>query len=212
MNAVRVAKVGGSLFDYEDLVPSLRKWLALQPPLATVLIAGGGPFADAIRAVDARFGLGEEASHWLCVRALGVSARLLAALLPEAKFAGEGVGSLVRRLETVAMKAALGESDSRPFYVLDPETFLCSEEPLLANPLPHTWSVTSDSIAARLAEALGAQELVLLKSSFGFAVSDIHAAAEAGFVDAEFPRAAATLQRVRAVNLRDERFAETRLA
>ena len=42
--------------------------------------------------------------------------------------------------------------------VLAPSSWLRS-----ADPLPHSWSVTSDSIAAWVAEAIGARELLLIK-------------------------------------------------
>ncbi|NUQ61799.1 MAG: hypothetical protein HUU20_04880 [Pirellulales bacterium] len=69
--------------------------------------------------------------------------------------------------------------------------------------LPHTWDVTSDSIAAALAAALSARELVLLKScARPEPWSSLREAAEAGYVDRFLPVAAAGLDRVRFVDLR----------
>ena len=72
--------------------------------------------------------------------------------------------------------------------------------------LPHHWSVTSDSIAARVAVAAGAEHLVLLKSVTIPEGMDWEEAAERGFVDEWFARtlrpAGASLK-VRAVNLRE---------
>src|SRR5260370_42590502 len=50
--AVLVAKVGGSLFDLEDLGPRLRGWLARQPEGEKLLVPGGGPAAAGVRARD----------------------------------------------------------------------------------------------------------------------------------------------------------------
>ena len=72
-------------------------------------------------------------------------------------------------------------------------------------PLPERWNVTSDSIAARVARALNADELVLLKS-VAWPDGDIAEAARRGIVDEHLPRElrlAPNLQ-VRVVNLRDE--------
>lgn len=207
-SGLRVVKVGGSLLAYDGLVPAFRQWLDRQPPLPTVLIAGGGDLVEIIRQADCRFGLGEEVSHWLCVSAMSVTARLLAALLPEAALVADGVGSLFRSTR-MPMVNGLAEKDSRPLFVFDPEPFLREEEHMHFDPLPHTWNVTSDSIAARLAEVLGADELVLLKSASGASHPTREAAAAAGYVDPYFPRAVANVARVRWVNLRSATFEES---
>jgi ELWxxDGT repeat protein len=77
-----VVKVGGSLFDLPDLGQRLHAWLAAQGHARMLLVPGGGPTADLIRAFDRRYGLGEEAAHWLALRAMALNAWILAALLP----------------------------------------------------------------------------------------------------------------------------------
>lgn len=188
---VRVVKVGGSLLRHQpeaqakETAASLTKWLAQQPPAVNVLVAGGGEFADAIRRADATHGLGEEIAHWLCVDALSVAARLLGAIL---------------KMPIVIEKKTLPCADPS-VCVFDPASFLRDVEPrMFANPLPHTWAVTSDSIAARIAESLAASELVLLKSCLP--------GTNTGYVDDYFPVAAARLPRIRCVNLRSRDFAE----
>ena len=102
------------------------------------------------------------------------------------------------------LQAAIARGDPRR-VVFAVEDFLRMAEPHCAGPpLPHDWSVTSDSIAARLATAVGAAELVLLKSTRIAPGTSQAAAAATGLVDEYFPRAACTVPRVRWVNLRDE--------
>jgi hypothetical protein len=182
------------------------------------MVVGGGRLADAIRDARARHPLDDEAAHWLCIRLLGVTAELVARLLPEAR--------LIRRLDELSvewtsvrsggLKSALRGNGSPPpggegLWILEPESFLRDEElPLGANPLPHTWDVTSDSIAARLAVALGARELVLLKSGLPPA-ADLDEASRSGYVDAYFPHAAAGVPAVRCVNLRANGFPQVEI-
>ncbi len=199
----RVIKLGGSLLDFESLVPALRTWLAAQVPMLSVMIVGGGRLADAIRAAFATHALDEEAAHWLCIRLLGVTAELAARLLPEAV--------LVKQFDDL-----LVPQDGASLAVFEPEQFLREEESLLERfctrgigPLPHCWDVTSDSIAARLAVLLRADELVLLKSGMPADLTTLQEAADAGYVDRHFPAAAAGLTRVRCVNLRSGNLAET---
>ena len=70
--------------------------------------------------------------------------------------------------------------------------------------LPPTWEVSSDSIAARLAVALGAEELVLMKSTLPQSGLDggIRAFSAAGYVDPMLARLVEQLPTVRLVNLR----------
>jgi len=196
---LRVVKLGGSLFDLPELRERLRAWLALQSPAGTVLVVGGGALANAIRRADRLHGLSAESAHWLCIRAMSLNARLAAELLRDAALAADTAS--IRRL------CAEGR-----FAILDPWPFLHEEEPRLSDsPLPCSWEVTSDSIAARLASILSAIELVLLKSALPNPGTDLHSAALSGYVDPFFPRAAAGLQIIRCVDLRSDGFSTTRL-
>ncbi len=78
------------------------------------------------------------------------------------------------------------------------------EPTLPGKKLPADWSVTSDSIAARIAITLSADELVLLKSASlpNAANCDIQEMSNAGYVDGFFVELANSINRVRFVNLR----------
>ena len=191
----RVVKLGGSLLDVPDLAPRLRDWLARQTLRSTVLIAGGGRMADVVRDADRQHRLGETVSHWLCIRVMTLHAELLAALLPEAL--------LCRSL-------AEWRSTAPNLAILDPWVFLREEEPQLAGQtLPASWDVTSDSIAARFAAAIGAAELVLLKSALPQTTWTLGDAAAAGYVDRFFPQLADATPAIRCVNLRDPDFPQS---
>ena len=201
---VRVVKVGGSLLDWSELPVALADWLDREPPGVTVLIAGGGEFAEIIRKADRVHALGESAAHWMCVDALSMTAGLLAMLTRS---------QLVRRIEDLPWKlwTEAERKTGRATCVFDPGEFLRSVEPHLAPPtLPHTWQVTSDSIAARIAQVLPAGELVLLKSCLPPGGADLLCASTAGYVDGYFPTAAWPLPLVRCVNLRSSQFEEVR--
>ncbi len=187
MSGLTVVKVGGSLFDLPELGPRLRSWLAELAAPAVLLVPGGGPTADVIRDLDRLHGLGEEKSHWLALHALALNARVLADLLP---------GSHV--------VASIGEHRGR-LAVLDPLAFCRADErDNPAGALPHSWTVTSDSVAARAAVATQARELLLLKSITIPPEMPWDEAARSGYVDGSFAgvlRAAGSLQ-VRAINFR----------
>jgi len=194
---IRVVKAGGSLFGFTRFAAAFHRWLAQQSPAVNVLIAGGGKLADAIREADSAWGLGEEAAHWLCVEVLGVSARLLATRLPACGWETDW-NRLLPRLDA---------SEGRQPTIFSPVQFLREIEATLPpRPLPHTWGVTSDSIAARIAQVLKASELVLLKS----ADPPEQATGQPPYVDDYFVTAAYSLKRVRFVNLRA--FAESTVA
>jgi aspartokinase-like uncharacterized kinase len=146
-----VVKVGGSLFDLAGLGPRLAAWLAARDDRHALLVPGGGPTADVVRRLDRTHGLGEERCHWLALRALTLNAHALAELLPAAR--------VVAGLDGAAAAWRAGG-----VAVLDAHAFLLADEGR-PGALPHSWDVTSDAVAARVAVVAGARGLVLLKST-----------------------------------------------
>ncbi len=195
----RVIKLGGSLLADSDWIVRLRRWLALQQPMSSVLIVGGGALADIVRQWDRNYPLDAEVAHWLAIDAMSMTARLVAQLLPEGNW-------------TDSWQVLLSAGPNRDLIIFDPRRWLHDEEAHAEGvKLSRNWDTTSDSIAARIAELLGCTELVLLKSCLPTAAcarrEDL---AGAGYVDARFPLHAARLPAVRCVNLRDADFAERR--
>jgi 5-(aminomethyl)-3-furanmethanol phosphate kinase len=137
-----VVKVGGGLGD--DALPSLCAALGelgRRHPL--LVVPGGAGFADAVREADRRFGLRAATAHRMAILGMEQFGWLLSELIPGAERRPDleriGAGRA-----TVLLPAAL---------------------PLDA--LPPSWDVTSDSIAAWVADRVGAERLVLVKDVDG---------------------------------------------
>ncbi len=188
-----VVKVGGSLYDLADLGSRLRRWLASLSARDVLLVPGGGPTADVVRAFDQTHRLGEETAHWLALRALSLNAHFLAHLLP---------GGVV--CPAPAECLAAWEAGAVP--VLDLIAFsLVDERSDPSNCLAHSWAVTSDALAARVAVCTSASRLILFKSVDIPADLSWEEAGRRGLVDPAFAgviRQAPRLE-VQAVNLRD---------
>jgi 5-(aminomethyl)-3-furanmethanol phosphate kinase len=143
-----VVKVGGGL-TRESGDGALRALCAQIAELGTrhrlLVVPGGAEFADAVRAHDRRFGLRPQTAHWMAILAMDQFGWALADLIPGAV-----------RCADLASVADRGVS------VLLPTTLLAERDPL-----PESWEVTSDSIAAWVAGAAGAGRLVLVKAVAG---------------------------------------------
>lgn len=180
----RVIKLGGSLLMQTDWPVWFARWRAAEPPALDIVISGGGKFADLVRQHTVQHGLSDETAHQSCLDCMAILAKIAAELLS---------APLVDSL------AVIGQYREPALVVLDVRNFLAREELRHARPLPHDWSATSDSIAARVAEFLDAP-LVLLKSAATPAPT-WQQAADGGYVDSYFPQAISMLSSVVAVNL-----------
>jgi len=166
-----VVKLGGSLERaglLEPILPVLAE--AVRDGRGLLVVPGGGRFADAVREACARRDPGTDAAHWAAVLAMDQLAHVIVGQAPEA--------ALVTGAEAAREAVAAGR-----LPVLAPYAWLRAEDPL-----PHTWDVTGDSIAAWVAARVGAGTLLLVKSVAAprAAVEDL---ARRGIVDAYLPSA-----------------------
>jgi len=188
-----VVKLGGSLLLWKDLPARLGKFLdwCKAEGAMTILVAGGGELADFVRAMDHCHHMDDTISHDLAVRAMDLTCHCLASLLPG-------------QLQAVDHFAALPATWNRGLVpVLAPFRFLTELDRQHPHPLPPSWRVTSDSIAARIAETIGSHDLVLLKSRDIPPGTSIRQAVHHGLVDPMLPEAAAKIPRVLTLNFRD---------
>ena len=110
-----------------------------------LVVPGGGPFADIVREVDRGIGLGDAAAHWMAVLAMDQYAHLLASRLHS--------GIVISDREQICPARHQGR-----IPILAPSRWLTRDDPL-----PHSWEITSDSIAAWIAGQVDASRLVLVK-------------------------------------------------
>lgn len=189
MRADIVAKIGGSLLGWPGLRGWLEGFLGEYRGSSLVLVAGGGAGADWVRRLDEAHRLGDEMAHGLAMRSMDLSAYVLDSI---------AVGCTI--VEADGLSAAwLG---GRTPILLTRELMIADDRES-AEPLPHAWGVTSDSIAARIAERLRAAALILCKSAPAPSPTSRAAAARSGLVDPSFLRTARALPTVIYRNARD---------
>lgn len=188
--ALVIVKVGGSLLSSENLATQLRDLRGLRPDATVTLVVGGGPAADAVRNWAADHNLEDRVAHDIAIRSLSVTRCLVAALLPECVEVSDPGA-----LHAVTMGQGIG--------LVDVEAALpaCEHDPHLGD-LPHSWDVTSDSIAAWLARAWSADELILAKSIDLPTGMTWKAASASELVDRFFPVIAPHVPIIRWCNLR----------
>lgn len=110
-----------------------------------LVVPGGGPFADVVRQTDQRVSLSDDAAHWMAILAMDQSAHLVAQGLDR--------GVVVASRREIGDALGIGQ-----IPVLAPSGWLQE-----VDPLPHSWDVTGDSIAAWVAGRVGASSLILVK-------------------------------------------------
>lgn len=193
-NPVTIIKVGGSLLDWPELPDRLIRFLERRhdedPGFRPVLLCGGGPFADAVRRLDRAHGLGDFAAHRLAIQAMDLASTILLCLIPGA-------------LGIESAQAIDQEMTPEDIPLLVPSLIIDELESQEASPLPPSWDVTSDTIAAWIAGRLQARSVVLLKSASLPAHATRDLAARLKLVDPFFPLISSGVAQVEYLNLRD---------
>jgi len=140
-----VVKLGGSL----ARAPQLQDWitaLAEHGAGRVIIVPGGGPFADLVRAEQARTGFRDGAAHAMAILAMEQFGFMLEGLHP----------ALCAAATEMELRTALAEGRA-PVWLAYPMV-------IRDGTLPRDWSVTADSLALWLAIHLKAEGLMLAKS------------------------------------------------
>jgi hypothetical protein len=134
----QVVKIGGSLFP--NYAIELTKQLK---DTSSVIILGGGEFANLIRKYDSQMHFSEEANHWRAIDCMDIIAKLVDDKVDSTKLAFS--------IEEVNK---ISDEGLTPIFVVS--EFLKREDPFECS-----WDVTSDSIAAYVAHLLNANLLIV---------------------------------------------------
>jgi aspartokinase-like uncharacterized kinase len=138
-----VIKLGGSFAFSADL----DDWIAAIAACAgrVVIVPGGGPFADVVRAAQVQMGFDDRAAHRMALLAM------------------EQYGCAIKsRHEALSLAASL-DSIRRGLADGKVPVWLPTPMALSATDIPPSWDVTSDSLAAWLSGKITAERLLLVK-------------------------------------------------
>jgi aspartokinase-like uncharacterized kinase len=138
-----VIKLGGSFAFAADL----GDWIAAIAGCVgrALIVPGGGPFADTVRAAQAQMRFDDPAAHRMGLLAM------------------EQYGCAIKSLHEALSLADSIESIRRGLADDQVPVWLPTRMALSAADIPQSWDVTSDSLAAWLAGKIGAERLLLVK-------------------------------------------------
>ena len=180
-----IIKLGGSLIEKgRDVIRFLRDYAeekekdkGKDSALTIIIIPGGGPFAEAVRNLTEAMSISEETEHWMAVLSMHQYGLFLAN--------GEIEIPLVESVDEI--------DGAGPICIFLPYNILKA-----GDCLPHTWDVTSDTIAAFVANQIGEKTFIKLTDVDGIigekghlieriTAKELVEREERGCVDAELP-------------------------
>ncbi|MGB4811120.1 MAG: uridylate kinase [Methylophilaceae bacterium] len=140
-----VIKIGGSLLGS----PELAKWLDTIVKFSdgkVIIVPGGGLFAGSVREAQQISNMDDATAHQLALLAMDQFGLMLA--------------GMNQQLVTASTELEIAERGWQHRAII----WLPSKMALADESIPKNWQVTSDSLAAWLANKLGAEQLILVKS------------------------------------------------
>jgi aspartokinase-like uncharacterized kinase len=167
-SGLTLVKLGGSLCGGPELRRCLRAIVEAEPG-PRLVVPGGGPFADAVRAAQGQLGFDGLAAHRMAILAMQQYGLLLHALEPRLALVEE-------EAEIAALVAARAAGVWLPWALIGRDATIAA-----------SWDVTSDSLALILATRLGAARLILAKAAPVPAAADLAGLAAGGLLDPAFP-------------------------
>jgi len=142
-----VVKLGGSLSQSDALIKCLNSVEQRYAGCTVVIVPGGGAFTDQVRKAQQHWQFNDEIAHRMAILAMQQMALLFKGLKDEFSIA-HSVTEIRKQLlpqKTVIWSPDIVELDNAAIQA--------------------SWDITSDSLAAWLANTLSATELILVKSA-----------------------------------------------
>lgn len=172
-----VVKLGGSL-NGDPRLPDWLETLAVHGGGRVIVVPGGGGFADAVRASQARWDYDEVAAHNMAVLAMVQTGLMLQAL--------------ARRRDPALAEAlglARGEDEIQPLLRQGRVAIWLPFEMLRDEPDPPwtSWDASADSLALRLAGRMHAERLLIVKRCAVPPGARLETLAADGLLDRAFP-------------------------
>ena len=151
-----VIKVGGNILTdhFESINPLFKIIFEQGKFLRLIVVPGGGTLADEVRRMHSGYKLSDFTAHFMALLAMDQNAFMINQFLEGSRVVFDP--SDARRTTKGHRVAILA-----PFRLM-----------LNRDPLPHSWNVTSDSIAAYIAKTVRAEKLILLKDVDGIFTAD----------------------------------------
>jgi len=152
-----IAKIGGKIFEnHENLENTLNQFKTLLFEKKVIdkliIIPGGGSYANFIRVIDRKLNIGDDLSHWMAIFAMNCN--------------GIAISQEYKEIKRIKDIDELKESNESILIFL-PFDFLYQ-----LDELPHSWSVTSDSLAIYIASILKLNHCFLIKDIDGIFIKN----------------------------------------
>jgi len=146
-----IFKIGGKILEnsknIESTVSQLTQLYEKNVLQKIILIPGGGSYANFIRKIDEELKLGDDLAHWMAVYSMNYNGIELNRKYPKLE--------CIEELNTF-------QDAQKMFCIFLPYNYLRNHDTL-----PHSWDVTSDSIALYVANELNLNQCFLIKNVEG---------------------------------------------
>jgi len=143
-----VLKLSGHLINRREVIEdTLGRLKSLTEVAKFVLVPGGSVFADFVRELQGRIRFSDDTAHWLAIKAMEMYGTYIASL--------DVSNTLLEAYDLAEVHDALSRGK---IPILMPYRVVRT-----LDKLPHSWNVTSDSIAIHVGELLKASLVVLAK-------------------------------------------------
>jgi len=142
-----VLKVSGHLYKHSHTVEKLVETIDTLVSQGTkfLIVPGGSIFADTVRELQLRTRLDDDTAHWMAIKAMEVYGLYIKSFSP-------------RFVEAYTLEEIRRAVEENLVPIVMPYKFLREHDVL-----PHSWSVTSDSISIFIAHVVGAGLVILGK-------------------------------------------------